>query len=235
MKIALIGHGKMGREIDRLAGDSVVARIGPGELSRESVADADVCIEFTTPSAAPTNIRQLIEWGKPVVVGTTGWTCHDEIRALADRCGVGVLVGENFSLGVQRFIRVAADAAAQLAEFDVAGWESHHRGKGDHPSGTGRKLAEALVDARADKTEAQYHLDGPIDTSSLHFTSVRCGAIPGTHEVVFSAAGETVTLTHTSYGREAFARGALAGAAWIVNHTGYHHVSELLEQEAFSC
>ena len=217
--LAIVGYGKMGRLIDQLApqyGFTVSARYDVGR--EEPLAGADVAIEFSVPAATAGNVEMLAGLGIPVVVGTTGWLAElDRVKAAVAKHGTGLVWSPNFSIGVTVFQRVVAQAAALLKdekEYGAWAWEIHHITKKDAPSGTLLKLVERM---RA----AGYEL--PIDVASS-----RAGAHPGTHEIGFDSAADTITLRHTARSREGFARGALKAAQWIVGRTGFHEFSEVL-------
>ena len=213
MRIALIGAGKMSRAVASLAPDrgheitAMIASAGNrgGEgLSRSSLGDPDVAIEFTTPSAALPNVMACVQYGIPVVVGTTGWYQHLPVATSAanDRGGA-FLWAPNFALGVNVFLEVVRRAAALLdvdGYFDAHVLETHHAAKKDAPSGT----AKAIVQAAASDT-----------WRDLPVTSVRLGNVPGTHEVIFDAPFEQVRLVHEARDRRVFADGALRAAEWL--------------------
>ena len=212
-RLALIGLGKMGSAVADLAparGWEVVARIaaagndsGRG-VTRDTLAGADVAIEFTTPRAAAANARAAVGAGCPVVVGTTGW--YDELPALTawvtEKQGA-LLSASNFSLGVNAFAQIVQLAARLLAAvpgFDAHLVETHHAAKKDAPSGTAHTLAGAAADGWG---------------RAIPITSVRTGAVPGTHELLFDAPFEQVRLTHEARDRRVFAEGALVAARWL--------------------
>jgi 4-hydroxy-tetrahydrodipicolinate reductase len=227
MRIVIVGNGKMGQAVARLAeqrGHGIHAVVGGTgnangrALTPERLTGADVAIEFTRPDAAPANLERLIIAGVPTVTGTTGW--HGELPRIADlvadRNGA-LLHAANFSLGVHLFLRAARELARGFAgrpEFDAFILEEHHAAKVDAPSGTAREL-QARV--RQGDPERPY----PI-------TSVRSGATPGTHIVAYDGAYERVTLSHEARSREGFAAGALAAAEWLPGHPGVHTVEDML-------
>ena len=182
-------------------------------------ASIDVAIDFTTANAVVSNIRALAERGINVVIGTTGWQAHEsEVRAAAERHGIGVLAASNFSIGLHIFRGAVAQAAAGFAAQDgVGAWihEAHHIAKKDAPSGTALTLKESMVSAGYAR---------PIDVSST-----RAGSIPGTHTVGFDGPSETVMLTHTVRDRAVFARGALEVARWLVAKRGWFTMDDFLE------
>jgi 4-hydroxy-tetrahydrodipicolinate reductase len=217
--LALIGYGKMGRMLDHLApqyGFEVTARI---DVDRpETLEGADAAIEFTQPDAVLGNIEAAAKLRVPLVAGTTGWGEHlPAARALIAQHDSALVWSPNFSIGVNVFTRLVAEAAKLLAaqnEYGAWGWEIHHHTKKDAPSGTLIKLVDAMKAAGYAR---------PIDTASN-----RAGAHPGTHEIGFDSAADTITLRHTARSREGFARGALQAAQWIVGKKGFHEFSDIL-------
>jgi 4-hydroxy-tetrahydrodipicolinate reductase len=221
--LAVVGMGKMGRAVADLAPDrgwTVVARLGAREMSgltRDSLGGADVAVEFTQPSAAPANIRALIGLGCPVVVGTTGWYDGlDAVRGDVERSDGALLAAPNFSLGVNAFEQIVAEAARLLhavTSFDAHEVETHHAAKKDAPSGTAKTLATAASREWG---------------SAIPITSVRTGSVPGTHEFIFDAPFEQIRLTHTARDRRVFADGALLAAAWLIGKRGVFTMRDVL-------
>lgn len=220
MKLAIIGYGKMGRLIEQLApeyGFTVSANVDIGDDFAKAKG-ADVAIEFTVPEAVPGNIEQLAAMKLPVVVGTTGWLKHmDQVRATVEKNGSALVWSPNFSVGVNVFLRVVREASRLLAdekEYGAWAWEIHHDTKKDAPSGTMIKLVEEMKAAGYPRN---------IDVSSN-----RAGRHPGTHEIGFDSAADTITLRHAARSREGFARGALKAAQWIVGKQGVFEFSDVL-------
>jgi 4-hydroxy-tetrahydrodipicolinate reductase len=223
--VALIGMGKMGRALASLAperGFRVVATLDPAHpdyrgVTADALAGARVAIEFTTPDAAPDNVRACATAGCPVVVGTTGW--YDrlaEVGAEVEQRGGAMLTAPNFSVGVAVFDRVVAEAArlfATLDGFDAHVVETHHAAKKDAPSGTAGALARTV--------EASLGRAIPV-------TSIRTGSVPGTHEVIFDAPFEQVRLVHEARDRRVFAEGALLAARWLVGRRGIFTMRDVL-------
>ncbi len=245
MKLALLGMGRMGQEIDRLAraaGHDVVARIDiaptpdpdPAPLP-DKLRGADVVVDFTVPGAVLGNIEGAAAAGIPMVVGTTGWYDEmDRIQALVAQAGIGFMWGANFSIGAQVLMRLAQQAATLLdrfPEYDPYVFEHHHTAKQDAPSGTAIELAERILDAMDRKRHVQTgNPDGAIDPAALHVASLRAGEAFGHHRVGFDAAAESIELVHTARSREGFALGALYAAEWIKDRTGFYEFSQLFEQ-----
>ena len=220
MKLAIVGYGKMGRLIDTLApeyGFDVVARIDENNRN-DSLAGAEVAIEFSTPEAAVGNIERLARDRVNTVVGTTGWISQlDHVRSVVEDSGTGLVWSPNFSIGVNVFNRLITEAARLLAdqkEYGAWAWEIHHDTKKDAPSGTLVKLVDEMKKAGYART---------IDVSSN-----RAGRHPGTHEIGFDSAADTITLRHVARSREGFARGALKAAQWIHGKRGLYEFSEVI-------
>ena len=220
MKLAIIGYGKMGRLIEQLAPEYGFTSIVTIDIDDDfaKAADADVAIEFTMPEAVTKNIEKLAAMKLPVVVGTTGWLAHmDQVRATVDKYGSALVWSPNFSVGVNVFLRVVREAARLLTdekEYGAWAWEIHHDTKKDAPSGTMIKLIDEMKAAGYPRT---------IDVSSS-----RAGRQPGTHEIGFDSAADTITLRHAARSREGFARGALKAAQWIVGKQGVFEFSDVL-------
>jgi 4-hydroxy-tetrahydrodipicolinate reductase len=219
MKILLVGYGRMGRLIEELAlagGDEVADRIDVGTGNWSS--PADVAIDFSTADALHANFGRYLERRLPVVIGATGWSTHEaRLRADAIRAGLGVVASANFSVGVNLFQLIVAEAARLLRPHNEFGaWihEAHHAAKRDAPSGTALMLRDTMVAASYDRT---------IDMSST-----RAGAIPGVHTVGFDGVSDTIELTHRARDRRGFAAGALLAARWIQGRQGWFTMADVL-------
>jgi len=227
MKLALIGYGKMGKLIEQLApqyGFEVALKLDEFNnanfqaMTPENFKGIDAAIEFSIPEAAMENIERLAALGVHTVVGTTGWLKEAERakQAVATH-NTGLVWSANYSIGVNIVTRLAAEAAklmANEAEYEAWAWEIHHSAKKDAPSGTLLKLVDAMRTAGYTR-----HIDE---------SSSRAGAHPGTHEIGFDSAADTITIRHTARSREGFARGALKAAQWIATRKGWHEFSEVL-------
>lgn len=227
MKIAIVGYGKMGKMIERVAasrGHETVARFdvdnnlrGEG-LIAENLKGVEVAIEFSTPDSALGNIKRLAELRIPTVVGTTGWYEHlDEVKRAVTEHGGALVYGANFSIGMNLFFKIARDAAAMFArygEYDPFLVEAHHKFKKDAPSGTALALERLMQESYGERAPEA--------------VAIRAGHIPGTHEVGFDSEADTITLTHTARNREGFAAGAVLAAEKIIGKQGVYEFSELL-------
>jgi 4-hydroxy-tetrahydrodipicolinate reductase len=225
MKILLVGHGRMGRLVESLAGEygcDVVGVVDPPAgtdgVDSDRWTGAEVAVDFSSPDAVMTNVPALARRKINVVLGTTGWGPHEPaLRKIVEEAGTGIVAAPNFSTGVVLFESIAAHAAklfAQHAEFGAFLHEAHHSAKKDAPSGTAIKLERAMKDAGFSR---------PIDVSST-----RAGSIPGTHTVGFDGPAETITLTHAARDRTAFARGALTAAQWVKGKHGWFSMQDVL-------
>ncbi len=227
--LAIVGHGKMGRLIEQLApeyGFEVRAKftrednLHDAGINRDSLGGVDAAVEFTTPDCAPDNLRRLAALGINTISGTTGWFEHlPAVREAVRSAGTGLVYSANFSVGVNVFLQTVARAAtffAKYPEYEAWGWEIHHSAKKDAPSGTLKKLAEEIRGAGYDRI--------------LTMTANRAGAHPGTHEIGFDSATDTITLRHTARSRDGFARGALRAARWVAGKKGVFEFRDILSE-----
>ncbi len=203
------------------AGFEVVARIDQGD-DIALATTAQVCIEFSTPHAAPLNIKRLIELGVPTVVGTTGWLSHlSEVETQVIATNGALVWSANYSIGVNIFAKIVEEAAKRFEghpEYGAWAYEIHHKAKLDAPSGTLKMLVQSMRDGG---------YSHPVDESST-----RAGFVPGTHDIAFDGPADTIELRHTARSREGFARGALTAARWIVGKKGLHEFKDVLWNES---
>ncbi|MCE2504211.1 MAG: 4-hydroxy-tetrahydrodipicolinate reductase [Chlorobi bacterium] len=241
LRVALIGaSGRMGREIEGLAagqGVEILLRYDaqnppPGRLTDVSI---DVAIDFTLPDVVLGNIERVLDWGVPMVVGTTGWLdALPDVKQLIEATGGRLIWASNFSVGVQTFFRIvhrAAELINEIPGYDVALHEEHHIRKADSPSGTARSLAEILLSQIDRKRQTLVEtLHDRIDPAALHVTSRRVGATPGTHIITIDSEADTIELAHRARNRSGFALGALVAARWIVQaEPGLYCFDEVFE------
>jgi 4-hydroxy-tetrahydrodipicolinate reductase len=225
--LLLIGHGRMGRLVESLASEHGVQVAGvltsadnPGGtgITAERCRGVDVAVDFSRGDAVLASARALAGHGVDLVLGTTGWHEHEaDVRAIAERAGIGVVAAANCSLGANLLAAIAAGLAARLRERPEFGaWihDLHHARKVDAPSGTAREVERAM-------RHAGYAL--PIDLAST-----RAGAAPGTHTVGFDGPAETLTITHTVRDRATFAHGALEAARWVAGRRGWFSMTDVL-------
>jgi 4-hydroxy-tetrahydrodipicolinate reductase len=219
-RLAVCGYGKMGKLVEKLAPEYgfTVACITDEGVSRGDFQGLDVAVDFSVPSAVPENVENFARLGVNMVIGTTGWLDRfEEVKSAAERHGIGMVWSPNFSIGVNVFKRLVAEAARLLAdqpEYGAWAWEIHHATKKDSPSGTLLALVKTMREAGYER--------------SIDAAASRAGAHPGTHEIGFDSAADTITLRHSARNREGFARGALHAAKWIIGKKGVHEFSESL-------
>ncbi len=220
IKIALIGFGKMGKEIDALCKTSEIFEVvsisyknKEDGLDLKGIAKADIAIDFTSKDVVLKNIEEVAKLGVNLVVGTTGWYDDlDKVKKIVEKNKTGLVYSPNFSVGVNIFFKMidfSAKLFKKFPDYDVYGLEVHHKAKLDSPSGTALKIAGKV--------------------KGLNFTSIRSGRNPGFHEVVFDSQADGITLSHQAYSRVGFAKGALIAAEFIKNKKGVHLFEELFK------
>ena len=248
MKIALIGYGKMGREIERIArsrGHEIVCIIdldNQNDFTSEAFRSADIAIEFTNPQAAYGNYLRAFEAGVKVVSGSTGWLKDhgDDVRRLCTDEGKTLFWASNFSLGVAIFSAVnkyLARIMNQFPEYDVAMEETHHIHKLDAPSGTAITLAEGIIENLDRKTRwVKGTLQAPDGTvtgttqcapDELPVSAIRRDEVPGIHSIRYDSAADSITITHDAKNRSGFALGAVLAAEYTAQHTGLLTMEDL--------
>ncbi len=218
MRVAVVGHGRMGREVEALLLERGHAAVPMGR-GDAFPAGCEVGVDFTRPEAVVSNVAAALRAGARYVVGTTGWSERlEEVQGLVAAAGGGLVHAANFSLGVNLFYRVVRDAAALLArlpEYDPWILERHHAAKRDAPSGTAKVLAGIVA-----ATQGQ-----GIPPA---IASVRAGGIVGDHAVGFDSGGDEIVLEHRARSRRGFALGAVLAAEWIAPRTGFYSFDEVL-------
>ena len=226
MKIALIGYGKMGREVERLAGDFGVSISAVFDSShRPGLSDlegSDLCIDFSVPGAAVQNMRVASECGIDIVQGTTGWYDDlDEVRNWFSQSAL--LYAQNFSVGMNIFYRIVKTAAELVdseEEYDPYILEHHNHDKEDNPSGTGLRIGGIVLEAIGRKVQIQTDPAGGVSSENLHIASIRAGNVPASHTLGFESESDTIELRHVSKNRAGFALGALKAAQWVHGRKG---------------
>lgn len=240
MKIALIGYGKMGHIIERIAlerGHEIVSKVdvdNQEEFESKEFASADVAIEFTVPNKAVENYRKAWAVGVPVVSGTTGWNAVlPELKMEIAEKGYTLFWASNFSLGVNLFFELNKRLAAMMnryANYDVAMTEIHHTEKKDAPSGTAITLAEGILE-NFDRKSEWVLVDSQQSTvnSQLGIEALREGKVPGTHIVKYDSSVDSITITHEAKSREGFALGAVVAAEFLVGKpAGFYSMTDLI-------
>lgn len=235
-KIAIIGYGAMGHELERLApsvGCDVVRIFDINRpLTVDSPSEWDVAIDFSQPDAVLENVKTVCTIGRNLIIGTTGWhALLPEVRQCVQEAGIGCVWGSNFSVGMQMFLRIirtAAKLAQDSPEFDVMLHEWHHAQKKDSPSGTAISIANVIIDEMNRKNHIAVETQhGIIDPAALHVTSTRGGSVVGRHDVTLDSPFDTIDIIHSAKNRSGFANGALVAATWIAERTGFYDFSDV--------
>ncbi|RZJ54387.1 MAG: 4-hydroxy-tetrahydrodipicolinate reductase [Flavobacterium sp.] len=230
MKIALLGYGKMGKVIERIAlerGHEIVLKKDENN-TYEGLSTADVAIDFSVPTAAVDNISTSFNAGVPVVSGTTGWLEHyDEMIALCNDKKGGFISSSNFSLGVNIFFGLNEYLAKIMAPFNtykVTMEEIHHTQKLDAPSGTAISLAKGVIE---NSNYANWTLED-AKANEIHIEAKRIGDVPGTHTVTYDSIVDNIEIKHTAHNREGFALGAVIAAEWLAGKQGVFSMKDVL-------
>ncbi len=230
MKIALLGYGRMGKAIEKIAlerGHEIVIRkdVEPVDID---LSIADAAIDFSHPLAAYDNIKDCIDNKVPVVSGTTGWLDKfDEIKAYCEEQDGAFIYASNYSIGVNLFFNLNAYLAKmmeQMKEYDVAMEEIHHIHKLDAPSGTAISLANDIIDNSEKK---QWSIETP-ESDDLFVNVKREGEVPGTHQVSYTSAIDSIEIKHTAFNRTGFALGAVVAAEWLHHKKGVFNMKDVL-------
>jgi 4-hydroxy-tetrahydrodipicolinate reductase len=239
--IALIGYGRMGRAIHehlKERGYPQPLIVDPARADATATlahaAEADVCIEFTHPSAVVENLILLSDLHVPVVCGTTGWSSDASgISELYRSKGGALVTATNYSVGVhmlKRLTQLASEMAGKFAEYDVSIHEMHHRGKADAPSGTALSLAEIVMEYCARKSTLLQSLPSrKVEDHELCISSSRTGHIVGMHEVLMDSEIDTLRISHEAKNRDGFVEGAMMAAHWIIGKQGVFSVEEMFD------
>lgn len=230
MKIALLGYGKMGKVIERIAierGHEIVLKKDENN-TYDGLSNADVAIDFSVPTAAVENISNCFHTNVPVVSGTTGWLEHyDQILALCNEKKGGFISSSNFSLGVNLFFEVndyLAKIMAPYTSYSVTMEEIHHTQKLDAPSGTAISLAKGVIE---NSSYTNWTLE-KATTNEIHIDAKRIADVPGTHTVTYGSEVDSIEIKHTAHNREGFALGAVIAAEWLAGKQGVFTMKDVL-------
>ena len=237
MKIALIGYGKMGKTIEKLAKDrgheigAIIDPIKDGGLTREKMKGIDVAIEFSRPEAAVSNIKNCIAWGIPIVSGTTGWLDKmPEVQTELDHHpDSAFFYASNYSLGVNVFFELnkrLAQMMNPMKEYDVIMEEIHHTQKLDAPSGTGITLAKGVID-NLDRKSSWVNEEASNSTD-ISLLSKRIDSVPGTHSIKYTSEIDDIEIIHTAHSRRGFAIGAVIAAEWSIGKKGLLSMEQMM-------
>lgn len=237
MRVAIIGYGKMGHEIEQVLLDRghsvalIIDQDNAHDLCAEKLAGVDVAIEFTTPTTAYSNVRTCIECGTPVVSGTTGW--NDRLEELQELCrekDSTMIWSSNYSLGVNitfRLNRYLAELMNRFDGYNVAIEEIHHTQKKDAPSGTAISLANDIL-SRVERKQSWVN-EPTDDAQAIGITSLREGMIPGTHTVTYTSEDDKIEVKHTLFSRRALALGAVVAAEFVAPRKGVFTIDDLFD------
>lgn len=231
MKIALLGYGKMGKVIERIAlerGHEIVLQ-KTSSSTFDGLEKADVAIDFSVPLSAVANISACLNSSIPVISGTTGWLEHyTEMVALCEEKNGAFIYGSNFSLGVNLFFELNENLSKMMSKFHqykVSMEEIHHTQKLDAPSGTAISLANGIIE-NSDYTS--WTLNQNATENELHIDARRIENIPGTHSVFYTSEVDTIEIKHTAHNREGFAFGAVIAAEWLQDKKGVFSMKDVL-------
>jgi len=230
MKIALLGYGKMGKVIERIAlerGHEIVLKKSSSNTF-DGLQNADVAIDFSVPSSAIANISECLNTGIPVVSGTTGWLDnYDEMVALCQAKNGAFIYGSNFSLGVNLFFELndyLAKIMSKFNQYSVSMEEIHHTQKLDAPSGTAISLAKGIIE---NSKYTHWTLENPNE-NDIHIDAQRIENVPGTHSVFYTSEVDTIEIKHTAHNRDGFALGSIIAAEWLVGKKGVFTMRDVL-------
>ncbi|PCH53299.1 MAG: 4-hydroxy-tetrahydrodipicolinate reductase [Flavobacteriaceae bacterium] len=231
MKIALLGYGKMGKTIERIAlqkGHEIVLKVDENTKNYD-ITLADVAIDFSIPSVAFSNISNCLNNNVPVVSGTTGWLeKFEQASKLCIKKKSGFIYASNFSLGVNIFFELneyLAQMMCNLSQYQISVEEIHHTQKLDKPSGTAITLAEGII---KHTNKNNWTLNVTNNENELPIVAKRIPDVPGTHSIEYNSKVDTITIKHTAHNRDGFALGALIAAEWLVGKTGVFTMKDVL-------
>ncbi|MFV0538797.1 MAG: 4-hydroxy-tetrahydrodipicolinate reductase [Dysgonomonas sp.] len=237
MNIALIGYGKMGHEIEKIAkerGHNIVAIIdvsNTDEFDSPAFKSADVAIEFSIPASALNNYKRCFAVNVPVVAGTTGWLEHmDEVKKACEKENQTFFYASNYSLGVNIFFvlnKYLARIMNNYADYDVKMEEIHHIHKLDAPSGTAITLAEGVIE-NIDRKD-RWNLETEEKATDLAIHCIREGEVPGIHEIIYESEADVISIKHDAKSRKGFALGAVVAAEFVKGKKGFLGMNDLLK------
>lgn len=241
MKIGLIGYGKMGKAIEKIAlerGHEIVFKVNSqNPIDSVNLNDADVCIEFTQPDLVLQHIQTLIDKNVPAVIGTTGWSKDlDTVTTWVNEKNASLIHASNFSIGVNLFFKLNEYLAKLIApynEYNVAVEEIHHTQKLDYPSGTALTLTDGIIQNHTAYTTWNTALNETPETkeNSIPVKAVREENIPGTHSVSYASDIDTLKIEHVANNRVGFALGSVIAAEWIANRKGIYTFRDILDEK----
>lgn len=239
LKIALLGYGKMGKEIEAIAiskGHQITAKIDTEEgwiLQSDQLKISDIAIDFSVPNSAMTNINNCFQFKLPLVIGTTGW--HNQLESVKLECekiGGSLLWASNFSVGMNVFFKIntlLANLMSKFPEYKAQVHEIHHTQKLDAPSGTAISIANGVLDQNS-KLESWKLIENSIENqdSVLPITYERIEKVPGTHMVKYNSKIDEIEIKHEAKSRKGFAMGAILAAEWLFDKKGFYNMADVL-------
>ena len=230
MKIALLGYGKMGKVIEKIAlerGHEIVLRKGSSDTF-EGITKADIAIDFSVPTSAVSHISECLNQNVPVISGTTGWLeKYDEMVHLCQEKNGSFIYASNFSLGVNIFFELnnyLAKMMKNLKDYNVSMEEIHHTQKLDAPSGTAISLANGIIE---NTDYVNWTLENPT-ANQIYIDAKRIENIPGTHSVFYDSKVDQIEIKHTAHSREGFALGSVIAAEWLIGKKGVFTMKDVL-------
>ncbi len=230
MKIALLGYGRMGKEIEKIAisrGHEIVIRKGVD--NKIDITLADVAIDFSVPTSAFNNITNCLNNNVPVISGTTGWLDkYDDVLALCKEKKGAFIYASNYSLGVNIFFELNKQLAKMMKTvegYNISMEEIHHAEKLDAPSGTAITLAEGIIE---NTSKNNWELGGEASEDKIAIAAKRISKVPGTHTILYNSEVDTIKIKHTAHSRKGFALGAVIAAEWIYDKTGVFSMKDVL-------
>ena len=231
MKIALLGYGKMGQTIEKIAisrGHEIVLIIDKDSPAYD-ISIADVAIDFSIPNSAVDNISNCLNNNVPIISGTTGWLdSFNDMKSLCAQKDGAFIYASNYSLGVNIFFELnnhLAKMMGNLDQYNVTIEEIHHKQKLDEPSGTAITLAEGVIE----KTKnTKWELDKATEENSIPITAIRSPEVPGTHTITYDSEVDKIDIKHTAHNRQGFALGAVVAAEWIIGKKGVFTMKDVL-------
>jgi 4-hydroxy-tetrahydrodipicolinate reductase len=239
MKIALVGYGKMGKEIEKVAlerGHIIISKItSSNPLESQNTGDFDVAIDFSTPGAVLSNIHFLVDNNVPAVIGTTGW--NDSLKEVTNRVESNktvLLHASNFSVGVNLFFKLNQMLAKLMndhPEYELSMEEIHHTEKLDAPSGTAITLAEGIIENHKlyEDWKCPQGSKSKAKDKAINIEAIREPEVKGTHSVYYKSAVDTISINHEAHNRKGFALGAVLAAEWIINKKGVYTMKDVLD------
>lgn len=238
LRIAIIGYGKMGREIHKYAQESgcevsvIVDQPHDWQKYDQQIRNAEVAIEFTSPHVVIDNIKRLMDMHVPVVTGTTGWTERlPEIEQYCNSRNAGLFYASNFSIGVNLFFalnRYLADLMRAYPEYKPSLEEIHHTQKLDAPSGTAISMLNDILSINKDYKGWKFSSENPTE-DEISVDALRIEGVTGTHKLTYSTPIEKISIEHVANNREGFAKGALLAARWMRDKKGIYSMNDLLK------